>query len=164
MKYRSLSLFIAVTVVFIILHAEVSANNCSNKNIKASVRTFITQYYEDLKGGDRSKIKQYFFEKPDRESINALTRAGRVVSRKPLDEEELEHMIHIGKLLAETLDKIEFLEITIISKKPLIIEVDLLIWYRSDDPYGRDDEVLFILKNTERCTWKIVDESAPGLP
>lgn len=144
--------------------AEVSANGCLKKDIKTSAQRFIARYYEDLKGGDKSKIKQYHLERPDEESIKALTHAGRIVSHKPLDEEDLEWMVGSGKFLAEILDKIEFLEVTIISKKPLIIEVDVIERYKPEAHYGPNDEVLFLLKDLGGCKWKIVDESAPGLP
>lgn len=162
MRHKLFCLFLAGLTAFLILRTEVSANGCFKKNIKASAQAFIIQYYEDLKGGDKSKIKQYFLEKPDKETLDALKRSGRIVSQKPLDEEDLEQMVHGGKLLSETLEKIDFLEMSIISQKPLIIEVGVI--ERNKPGYSIPFEELFILKNVTDCKWKIVDITAPGLP
>jgi hypothetical protein len=146
------------------LRADVSANGCSHKAIRASVQRFIKQFHRDLKEGDKSKIRQYFFKKPYKESLALLEQEGRIVSHKPLDNEDLEQMIQSGKLLSETLEKLEFLEITTIIKKPLIIEVVIREWYKRDDPYGPYDDVLYILEDIGVCKWKIIEITAPGLP
>lgn len=162
MRHKSFCLFLAGLTVFLILKAEVSANDCLGKNKEASAQRFIIQYYEDLKEGDKSKIKQYFVEKLDKETLRALRRSGRIVSQKPLEEEDLEQMIHSGKLLSETLEKIDFLEMSIISQKPLIIEVGVI--ERNKPGYSIPPEELFILKNVTDCKWKIIEITLPGLP
>ena len=149
----------------IISTAEVFANGSSDKDVKSSAQRFVLQYYKDLTRGDKSKIKEYFFERSDEESIMLLNRAGWIVSHKQLDEEDLEHMVHIGKLISENLEKIEFAEMTIISKKPLIIEIGVIERYKpSSYPAYVPLEEIFILKNITGYKWKIIEITMPELP
>jgi len=151
-------LLVSITVL-LVLRAEAYANGCPQEDIKASAQQFVAQYYEDLKEGNKPKIEQYFLERPDKETLDLLERAGRTVFGKPLDDKEVDWMIGPGKPVAEAL-KIEFFdEMTIISKEPLIVEVAVLENFKRFS-----DEMLFILKNITNCTWKIIEKTMPGLP
>ena len=159
MRNKPFFLLLAGITLFLVLKTGAYANGCPQEDLEASAQQFVAQYYEDLKAGDKSTIEQYFLERPDKETLDLLEQAGRTVFEKPLDDEEVDWMIGPGKQVAEALEIEFFDEMSIISKKPLIVEVAVLENFKRFSY-----EMLFILKNITNCTWKIIEKTMPGLP
>ncbi len=165
MKCKLFCILITLSLVLILLKVDAFSKDCPNENIKTSAHHFITQYYKELLGkADKSTIKQYYLEPVDKETLAILDRAGWwMVSHESRNEKAFEAIIQEG--VSKKTDKFEFQEMTIISKKPLIIGIQVKESNKSEEwNKFAFDEIVFILKDNGACSWKIVDIIVPGLP